>query len=242
MLPIVHDLGSRLSSALGVTDDLQLRFDRVHASLSVSQFRSRQLGSSVAAFAGAAFIVVSVQPPPALVPLFLLGAPFVAFLVLEQLTIHRSAEWQRRVFLELPVVSEQLGMLLSAGYSVGAAINRLAERGCGACTTDLRRVASRIRHGLAEDEALAEWAAISGVDAVERLVAVLALDRDAADLGRLISETARATRHDVHRELIETIERRSQQVWIPVTVATLLPGVLFLAVPFVAAMQLFTGQ
>jgi hypothetical protein len=68
VLPIVHDLGSRLSSALGVTDDLQLRFDRVHASLSVSQFRSRQLGSSVAAFAGAAFIVVSVQPPPALVP------------------------------------------------------------------------------------------------------------------------------------------------------------------------------
>jgi Flp pilus assembly protein TadB len=131
-------------------------------------------------------------------------------------------------------------MLLSAGYSVGAAINRLAERGRGACASDLRRVASRIRHGLAENEALAEWAAVSGVDAVERLVAVLALDRDASDLGRLISETARATRRDVHRELIETIERRSQQVWIPVTVATLLPGVLFLVVPFVAAMQLFT--
>jgi hypothetical protein len=31
-------------------------------------------------------------------------------------------------------------------------------------------------------------------------------------------------------------------VWIPVTVATLVPGVLFLAVPFVAALQLFTGS
>ena len=40
---------------------------------------------------------------------------------------------------------------------------------------------------------------------------------------------------------METIERRSQQVWIPVTVATLLPGVLFLAVPFVEAMSLFTS-
>ena len=41
--------------------------------------------------------------------------------------------------------------------------------------------------------------------------------------------------------LIETIERRGQQVWIPVTVATLVPGVIFLAVPFVEAMRLFTS-
>ena len=63
----------------------------------------------------------------------------------------------------------------------------------------------------------------------------------AGDLGRLIADEARAIRRDVHRELIETIERRGQQVWIPVTVATLVPGVIFLAVPFIEALRLFSN-
>ena len=70
---------------------------------------------------------------------------------------------------------------------------------------------------------------------------VLALNDDAGDIGRLLSEEARSIRAAVHRELIETIERRGQQVWIPVTVATLVPGVIFLAVPFIEALQVFSG-
>ena len=62
-----------------------------------------------------------------------------------------------------------------------------------------------------------------------------------ATSAELITEEARAIRRDAHRELIETIERRGQQVWIPVTVATLVPGVLFMAVPFIEAMRLFTS-
>jgi hypothetical protein len=88
--------------------------------------------------------------------------------------------------------------------------------------------------------ALREWSDLVQVDAVERLVGVLSLNAESGDLGSLIADEARAIRADAHRELLETIERRSQQVWIPVTVATLVPGVLFMAVPFVEAMRLFT--
>ena len=42
--------------------------------------------------------------------------------------------------------------------------------------------------------------------------------------------------------LVETMERRSQQVWIPVTVATLVPGVIFLSIPFIEALRQFTGS
>ncbi len=80
---------------------------------------------------------------------------------------------------------------------------------------------------------------MASVPAVERLVSVLVLNRDTADLARLVTEEARATRRDVHRELLEAVERRNQQVWIPVTVATLVPGILFLAIPFVEALRLF---
>jgi hypothetical protein len=61
------------------------------------------------------------------------------------------------------------------------------------------------------------------------------------ELGRLLEAEARVLRQDAHRRLVERIERRSQQVWIPVTVATLVPGVLFLAVPFIEAMRLFSA-
>jgi Flp pilus assembly protein TadB len=164
----------------------------------------------------------------------------LVFLLLEQQLAKESDRWQQRVFLELPVVAEQLGMLLSAGYSLGAALNRLAARGKGSCGRDLARVVGRIRQGLSEVDALREWATLAKVDALDRLVSVLSLNREAGDLGRLISQEARSIRRDVHRQLVEVVERRGQEVWIPVTVATLLPGVIFLSIPFIEAMRLFT--
>ena len=163
------------------------------------------------------------------------------FLVLEQQVASESAARQRRIFLELPVVSEQLAMLLSAGYSLGAALARVASRGQGACAEDLRVVMGRVRQGLTETEALREWAALARVDALDRLVPVLALNSEAADLGRLVSEEARSIRADVQREIVATMERRSQSVWIPVTIATLVPGVILLAIPFGQALRLFTS-
>jgi hypothetical protein len=103
-------------------------------------------------------------------------------------------------------------------------------------------VCGRVRQGLSEVEALTEWAAVARVPALDRMLPVLALNRQATDLGRLLSDEARSIRRDVQRELVETVERRGQQVWIPVTVATLLPGVIFLSIPFIEALRLFSGS
>lgn len=238
--PVARDLGDRIARLFGVGEELAVRLDRVDSPLDVQAFRLRQLGWSVGAFALAAALTLLLGLPPAVALLALLGAPLLAFLVLEQQAATASADHQRRLLHELPVVAEQLGMLVSAGWSLGAALHRIAARGSGACARDLRRVDNRIRHGLSESAALREWAERADVDALDRLVGVLSMNREAADLGRLVSDEARAIRRDVHRELLEAIERRSQQVWIPVTVATLVPGVLFLAVPFLEALRLFT--
>src|SRR5262249_24498504 len=149
--------------------------------------------------------------------------------------------WQQRLALELPVISEQLAMLLNAGYSLGAALARISERGQGCTARDLAGVVNRIRQGLSETDALREWADVAGVDGVNRLVGVLALHTESADLGRLVSAEARQSRRDLHRRTVETIERRGQQVWVPVTVATLVPGVILLAVPFLSALRLFSN-
>ena len=237
--PLSRSVGERVSRIVGVSEDLEVRLRRTHSTLDVTDFRVRQVGYSVAGFGIGALLVAAIRPNPVIGLAFILGGPALAFLLQEQKVASASQRWQRRLFLELPVMSEQLALLLSAGFSLTAALNRLAQRSTGSCAMDLRRVCLRIRQGLSEADALREWAAIAKVDALDRLVPILALNRDTSDLGRLIAEEARAVRRDVQRELIETAERRSQQVWIPVTVATLVPGVIFIAIPFVDALRFF---
>jgi Flp pilus assembly protein TadB len=238
--PLARVVGERLARLFGVTEPLTTRLERVHSSWAPTEFRVRQLGWIGVGFASGAAVAAVLQVPGTVALLLVLAAPLLAFLVVEQQLANASDRWKRHIVLELPVVAEQLGMLLGAGYSLSSALDRLAQRGTGACGRDLARVVERIRLGLSDVAALREWAEVADVIALHRLVAVLGLNRQAGDLGRMIGEEARSIRRDVHRDLIETIERRSQQVWVPVTVATLVPGLIFLAVPFIEALRLFS--
>ena len=239
--PLSQVVGARIARGFGISEELDIRLRRLHSPLDVTTFRVRQVGWAGAAFVVGTLSAVGFSLPTLFAILLVLGAPILTFLLLEQQVAGASLAWQRRLFLELPVVAEQLGMLTSAGWSLSAALNRVAERGSGNCSEDLKRVIQRMRQGLTEAEALQEWTDLAGVDALERLVSILALNREAADLGRLISEEARAIRRESQRELIEAIEKRTQQVWIPVTAATLLPGLLLMGVPFLDALDLFSA-
>ncbi len=237
--PLAVALGGLLGQLFGVREDLARRLMRIHSELDPTALRLRQLTWAAAVFAAGGLLVLGASPPPAFGALLVLGGPLLTFLLIEQQVVSASDRWQRRIFLELPVVSEQIGMLLSAGYSLGGALDRISTRGSGACAQDLRRVGIRVRQGLSEAEALAEWAELADVSALHRLIGVLTLNRDTGDLGRLIAEEARSIRREVHRQMLSQIDRRAQQVWIPVTVATLVPGTMFMAVPFLQAMSLF---
>jgi Flp pilus assembly protein TadB len=239
--PLSRALGERVAACFGVSEQLALRLERLHEPVDVTTFRVRQVGWATAAFTAGALVSLATGAPAAVAVLLTLGSPLLAFLVVEQRLALRSEAWQRRLTLELPVVAEQVGMLLSSGWSLNGALARVASRGAGAAAHDLRRVLSRIQQGVGEREALREWAAVAQVDAVTRLVDVLVLERETADLGRLIGDEARAIRRDAHRRLVEQIEQRSQVVWIPVTVAALVPGVIFIAVPFLEVLRLLGG-
>ncbi len=240
MGPMARRFGDRVARLFGITESLDVRLRRVHSPLDVTAFRTRQALWAAAGF-GVGLVVSAVGVSLPLGLLILIGAPLLAFLIIEQRLSAASAQWQNALRRELPVVSEQLAMLLNAGLSLGAAINRLSARGGGCCATDLTLVANRIRQGVGETRSLREWSDVAQVDAVDRLVGVLALNAESSDLGRLVSAEARQCRRDLHRQTTELIERRSQQVWVPVTVATLVPGVILLAVPFLAALRLFSG-
>lgn len=241
LMPLARDAGDRLASLFGVQEKCERRLGRIHSNLSPSRFRARQLAWCGAALVAGAAIAAGGTLPPAAALLLTAGAPLLVFLVVEQSLVRASQNWQRLTDEELPVVCEQLAMLLNAGYSLGAALARLAQRSHGCVARDLDQVVNRIHQGLSESEALGEWAERSGSAAVERLVGVLTVHAAAAGLGRMVTAEARQARRDLHRRTIEQMERRAQQVWIPVTVATLVPGAILLAVPFLAALRLFSN-
>ena len=242
LAPLASAAGERVASWLGVSEPLAARLRRVHATVDPTAFRLRQFAWAGAGLSAAVIGCSAVRPPLTAGIAICLGSGALAFLVVEQQLATASARRKTRILLELPVISEQLGMLMGAGYSLGSALNRMAERGSGACVEDLKIVCSRIRQGLTEVDALREWAEVADVDALTRLVAILSLNRETSDLGRLVADEARSIRREVQRSLVEQIERKAQQVWIPVTVATLVPGAVLMAVPFLEALRLFSDS
>ena len=123
--PIARAIGERASSLLGVTEPLERRLTRVHATLDPTAFRVRQLGWALGTFGIAVLFVIAVRPPLLVVLLAAVGAPALAFLLLEQQVVDAGHRWKRQLYLELPVVAEQVGMLLGAGWSLFGAIDRV---------------------------------------------------------------------------------------------------------------------
>lgn len=239
--PVAATIGERVSRGFGVSEELALRLERVHSTDDPTSFRTRQVGRAATALVGAVGLALVLDITGVAAIAVVLMPPLLTFLVIEQRLAARSERHQAHLMLELPVVAEQLGMLLSSGYSLTGALTRLAARSHGACAADLTRLTARTRHGVSIDDALRDWSRTADLAAVDQLVSVLTLHHDASDLGRLISNEARGIRRTRQRELIERIERRNQQVWVPVTVATLVPGVIFLAVPFSTALSGFSA-
>ena len=237
--PLSEVIGSSAAKIFGVNEELPRRLRRVHSPMDETEFRLRQVGWAAASAALVILFGVVLSLPVGPVAMFSVIAPLLAFLILEQQLAGESDRWKARIFQELPMISEQIAMLLGSGYSLGAALQRVSERGSGVVSQDLERVIGRIRQGSSEQAALAEWAATVDVPAIDRLVSILALNEESGDLGSLVAAEARNVRAESHRSLLEAIEKKTQQVWIPVTVAALVPGVILMMIPFIRALGSF---
>ncbi|MGC8513044.1 MAG: type II secretion system F family protein [Acidimicrobiales bacterium] len=239
--PLAGQIGDRISTLFGVVSSPDERLRRIHSSETARRFRARQMGLSLLALVAAAVVAGTVAPSPSIGLLVILGLPLLVFLVIEQGLERRAKSWAATTDLELPVVEEQMAMLLSAGFSSSSVLARISERGGGCVAQDLRRALNRVAQGSTQAQALGEWAELSGSEGVRRLTRVLSLHSDSADLARLVSAEARQVRRDLHTRTLTRLDRRSEQVWIPVTVAALVPGTILLAVPFLDALRIFAN-
>jgi Flp pilus assembly protein TadB len=227
----------RIASLADADAELAARLRGAGIARSPFEFRARQVGGATAGFiaSGAALGVVGVRPLLALAGALAMAAAVYGAC---EHVVGRSVELRRtQITEELPIVAEQIGMLLASGMSLTSALDAVARRGNGICAEGLERVGARVAGGAAVEMALAEWADDDGSAEIRRFVGVLTLHEDATDVAALVSDEARSARMEAHRRLIAHIERRSEQVWIPVTVAALVPGCVLLAIPFSDALS-----
>ena len=230
-------LAQRVAALANADAELAARLSHAGISRSPIDFRARQVGGAVAGLAASGVALSAAGMKPVLA---LAGALAVAAAVygacehwLERSTASRRAQ----IVDELPIVAEQIGMLLASGMSLTSALDVAARRGHGICAEGLERAGARVAGGTTVEVALAEWADDAGSAEIRRFVGVLTLHEDTTDVAALVSDEARAARMEAHRRLIAHIERRSEQVWIPVTVAALVPGCVLLAIPFSDALS-----
>ena len=230
-------LARRVAALADADADLAARLREAGSARSPFDFRTRQVGSAAGGLAASGAALGAIGTRPLLALAGALGVAAAVYGAAEHLLARSIAERRTQITEELPIVAEQIGMLLASGLSLTSALHNAARRGQGVCAEGLERIGARVAGGAAVEVALAEWADEAGSAEIRRFVGVLTLHEDTADVAALVSDEARSARMEAHRRLIAHIERRSEQVWIPVTVAALVPGCVLLAIPFSDALS-----
>lgn len=230
-------LARRAAALFDGDTELASRLSAAGLARTPSVFRARQLGGAVGALAAGAAALSLAGAGAVLALGGALAAAGATYGIFEQRLSAQGAAQRAHITEELPIVAEHIGMLLASGMSLTGALRAAAQRGEGFCAADLERVTAQVSGGSSVEMALAEWADAAGSAEIRRFVGVLTLHSDATDIAALVADEVRSARMEAHRRLIERIERRNEQVWIPVTVAALVPGAVLLAIPFSDALR-----
>ena len=116
--PLSESIGGLAARLFGISEELPRRLRRVHWDIDAAEFRLRQVGWAIGSATLVLLFGLVLGLSTALVIVFMALAPLLAFLVIEQQLANASDEWKNRTFRELPVVAEQIAMLLGSGYSL----------------------------------------------------------------------------------------------------------------------------
>ncbi len=236
-MTVRQQLPRRVAALFDADAELASRLSAAGLGGTPASFRARQLGGAVGSLAACATALSLAGASAALALGGALAAGGAAYGICEQRLSAQVAARRALITEELPIVAEHIGMLLASGMSLTGALRAASQRGKGFCAADLERVTAQVSGGSSVEMALAEWADVAGSAEIRRFVGVLTLHSDATDIAALVADEARSARLEAHRRLIERIERRNEQVWIPVTVAALVPGAVLLAIPFSDALR-----
>ncbi len=174
-----------------------------------------------------------------------IGAGLLSPLAILLFKSSRIYQGERRRVRELkdalPLYIEQIGSFVASGLSIQSAIDRYLKTIKGPWSTPSRQMSAEIRRGANPGRALGMIASQYRLTGLDHLTRLLDANYSSPELPSLLDEQSRSLRRRQQLELTEKLAKRAQAVWIPVSVAALVPGIIFVMIPFVSALHAFGG-
>lgn len=171
--------------------------------------------------------------------LLLGGGSGYLFSQITKQAFQRSAEKRRNRSLDFAIASvlEQVHLKVMNGNSLKAALTAAEDPG----NRDVRYLLNMLKSGLDLPQAGTFWINDFDNPTKRRVVDILTSNATAAETLALVEALIEHLRNEQKFALIGEIERRNQLVWIPVTLAVLLPGMIFIAIPLEATLKALLG-
>ncbi|WP_111719334.1 type II secretion system F family protein [Homoserinimonas sp. OAct 916] len=230
--PVARRARLLLAAAVGSAEPTILRLAQAGSSVTLEEYRSRQLVWGLAG-CGAGLLVAAGVGGSAPTVVYLL-APVLGG-VLGVLTsdrwLQRMASARiRRIAAELPTVLEFLTLSLSAGDGVVGSLRRVSEVSTGELAAEFRLVLADVNTGVPLGAALSRLAARVRLPALSRCVEQLigALDRG-TPLSEVLRAQAQDSRDETKRDLLEMAGKKEVAMLVPL-VFLILPATIIFAI------------
>lgn len=237
LVPIVETLVRGLGAVLGGAEATAHRLRQAGLTMSVDDFRARQLAwAAGGAAVGVLLSVVSttVRPVPVIIQLGIVVVLAALGVVLRDYLLQRAARARvARMAEELPTVLEFLTLSLSAGEGVLDAIRRVSRISRGELSRELAATTAEVATGVPLADSLTRLSAALELPPFTRCVEQMV---GALERGTPIVEVLRAQAQDVRdegkRDLLEVAGKKEVAMMVPL---------VFLILPTTIAFAIFPG-
>jgi tight adherence protein C len=235
--PLTDVLGRAIDGMFGGTELTAKRLRQAGMSLTVAEFRSRQLvWGALGAGVGVviAVVVARSQSLPVVGQILLVAVFGVGGIVARDVALQRAARARlARMAAELPTVLEFLTLSLSAGEGATEAIKRISAISRGELARELQWSIGEIATGRPFAESMTTTAASLDLPAFSRFVEqlVVAIERG-TPLAEVLRAQAQDSREHAKRELLEAAGRKEVAMLVPL---------VFLILPTTIAFAIFPG-
>lgn len=226
----------------GPADGVQLDLSRAGSTMSVSEFRTRQvtwgLWGSAAGLLVDAVVAVWTQPGAvAYITLPILGA-LVGFLGVRYLLGYAARSRVKRIEAQLPSVWEFLSLSLSAGEALPDALSRMARIGRGDITDEMRPVVLDVQLGIPLATSLENLSRKLRIPALSRGIEQIlgALNRG-TPVSAVLQAHAIDAREDAKRRLLESAGQKEVAMLVPLVFLILPVTIVFAVFPGLLVIQ-----
>jgi tight adherence protein C len=235
--PSLRRIGEMVGEVLGGSASVARRLVRLGSTMTVEDFRIRQVVWGGAGLAGGIAVAAALwsgrrASVPVLLIVCVLGF-VVGVLWCDQHLSSRVTAREREMQAEFPVVADLLALAVAAGESPVAGLDRIMRVCHGALADELARVVADVRTGTPIAGAFDALATRTGVTSIARFAEGLAI---AVERGTPLVDVLHAQAADVResgrRELIEAGGRKEVAMMIPV---------VFLILPVTVVFAFFPG-